>query len=457
MKFFTPVPCIIQFFFLPLHQETNDRIMIKTIYSTATAFILACAMIISCSSNDQNDNAPQTEEQQTAVTAEGQKPISLTGIVYQKGLNAGQTGAVDTFDCYGMLVPSFTPQMVKDAGFDYSDLLNVRIVNKMGNEVNIKNVPFVTGFNEVGVLENCFCDYNQLGVVYGFGQLHGNFLERICQPAGVGMGDTITITLAKAHGYEATWNIMKSVYQYNRSDYPLETDEEFANFREVTTTGMGKGVLYRSSNPLNPKDNATRFAYVDSLARHYGIQTEIDLADTPEKFVEYRQRTDFTSTYCPALVDSNKVVMLGLTADTFGDTFMKTLGTGLKFMLDNKPPYLLHCNEGKDRCGFVSLVLEALAGATYQDVADDYMKTLMNFYRIEKGSESYNLRQTLSIDRLVWLLENVKDVKDFSNVDWNGKDPKSVNLQKAAWQYVKDCGLSDAQVQQLQDILQGKQ
>jgi len=46
-------------------------------------------------------------------------------------------------------------------------------------------------------------------------------------------------------------------------------------------------------------------------------------------------------------------------------------------------PYLVHCLEGKDRTGFVCIVLEALMSATYQEIVDDYMLTYNNYYHID--------------------------------------------------------------------------
>lgn len=370
--------------------------------------------------------------------------ISVEGFVSLKDYTGEDS--IDDIDSYGMLVPSFSPSDLMAAGFAYADLLDVRI----GDNIVLHNVPFTTGFNEVGVMETCFCDYNGLGQMYGFGLLHGNFSERI----GGRIGDKIVVTMSEKQGYKDTYEIMHSVYGYDPKGY--DSPEIFANFREVKTTGMKPGVLYRSSNPLNPKDNAVRFAFVDSLARLVGIQTEIDLADTEEKIKLYRTREDFTSTYCPALFDAKKVIPLGLTADTYSKTFMQTFGNGLRFMINNEPPYLVHCNEGKDRCGFAILVLEALAGATYEEVAADYMQTLINFYKIKKGDNSYKVRQTLSIDRLVWLLENVDAVDDFTGIDWTKADPKKVDLKKAAENYVMGCGLSAEECARLQKILRGE-
>jgi protein tyrosine phosphatase len=49
------------------------------------------------------------------------------------------------------------------------------------------------------------------------------------------------------------------------------------------------------------------------------------------------------------------------------------LGYGIKFMLDHDGPYLIHCFAGFDRTGFVSMVLEALMGATITEITDDYL------------------------------------------------------------------------------------
>lgn len=411
--------------------------IMKKFYAMALGISMLVSAAMSLESCQQDDYEPTLEEQtNTSCTIEGR---------LKKNLLKGSNDQVAEIDSYGMLVPSFTPKDMLDAGFEYSDLLDVKI----GDSICLHNVPFVTGFNEVGVFEVCFCDYNAQGKMYGFGQLHGNFSERI----GGKPGDRIIISLAKRHGYKETWEVMKSIYSENRNDY--ESDEVFANFRPVNTTGMAKGVLYRSSNPLNPVSNPVRYQYVDHLAQSVGINTEIDLADTMEKIDTYRNSEGFAATYCPELVDSGNTIVLGLTADVYSDTFMKKLGEGLRFMINHKAPYLVHCNEGKDRCGFVIILLESLAGATYQEVADDYLQTLINFYKIEKNDNSYMLRKSLSVDRLCWLLENYSSVDDCTHIDWASKNPASVNLQKAAHDYVIDCGLSEAECAKLQSILQG--
>ena len=38
----------------------------------------------------------------------------------------------------------------------------------------------------------------------------------------------------------------------------------------------------------------------------------------------------------------------------------------------------ISCSYGRDRCGYYAAVFEALAGATYREIQDDYMVSMCN-------------------------------------------------------------------------------
>ena len=69
-------------------------------------------------------------------------------------------------------------------------------------------------------------------------------------------------------------------------NYPTLSIEEFANFREIRTTGMGKNKLYRSSSPIDPC--LGRNLKADSLAKEAGVATFINLADTENSGKSFR-------------------------------------------------------------------------------------------------------------------------------------------------------------------------
>ncbi len=368
------------------------------------------------------------------------------------------TGYVTEVNGYGQPIPSFTPADMKKAGFDYADLVDVEI----GDKVKLHNVPYVSSFNEVAILGPSFVDYNARGNDYGFAMLNGDFHYYI----GGEVGDKVAMKLSSKGGYSKTYELMKSVYAIERQ--PDESAEEYANFRMVTTTGIAPNVLYRSSNPLNCDKNPGRYGVVDSLARVHGIKTEIDLADTPENVERYMSTEGYSSTYCPQLFREGNTIACGMMANSFCDDFKTRLGKAVRFMLSHQPPYLIHCNEGKDRCGFVSMVFEALAGASVDELRRDYMVTMLNFYKIPDYGESYQQRQQLAIDRMIWLmcneetLANYKSIKwdeiDVSAIDWEGlgfykKNLQESNLQASAKKYLMECGLSEEECEALRTIL----
>lgn len=354
------------------------------------------------------------------------------------------TGTVMEINSYGQIIPSFTPLEMMKAGFGYADLIEVTI----GDKVHLVDVPFVTSFNEVAILGPSYVDYNAKGDDYGFAMLNGDFHRYI----GGELGDAVTMRLTAKGGYSKTYELMKSIYAPNQLEG--ESDEQYANFRMVTTSNIASGVLYRSGNPLNCVKNPERYKVVDKLAEAAGIKTEIDLADKPEEVEKYMASDNYAATYCPQLFKNGSTMACGMMADSFCEDFKTRLGSAVKFMLDHEPPYLIHCNEGKDRCGFVSMVFEALCGADIEELRRDYMVTMLNYYKIPDGGESYRLRQRLSIDRMVWLMCNEEALEDYQSIDWDGLELYFTNLsdgtiQSGAKKYLGECGLSDSEIESL--------
>ena len=188
----------------------------------------------------------------------------------------------------------------------------------------------------------------------------------------------ITITMKEEGGYREEWLIRQLVRTNERADYSHLTDEAFANFRVIETTGMGNGVLYRSSSPINPL--LGRNTYADKAAEKAGIMTIVNLAD-PSNTYEGAENTYYST--C-------NVTYVNLGMDFLSESTLSGIADGMRFIINNDGPYLIHCNEGKDRAGFVSALLECLMGATLDEVIDDYMLTYYNYYGVEKGTEKYD-------------------------------------------------------------------
>ncbi len=187
----------------------------------------------------------------------------------------------------------------------------------------------------------------------------------------------IKISMKQEDGYREQWLIHQLVRTNERADYSHLSDEAFANFRVIDTTGVGTNKLYRSSSPINP--SLGRNTYADKAARDAGIKTIVNLADASNTY-ESPEGTYY--------LECN-VTYLNLGIDFESSDSFESLARGMRFIIDGEAPFLLHCNEGKDRAGFVSALLECLMGASIDEVVEDYMETYINYYGVEKGSEKY--------------------------------------------------------------------
>ena len=207
--------------------------------------------------------------------------------------------------------------------------------------------------------------------------------------SGAQIGDTVTIDMLEKGGYAEEYAIRQLERTDNREDYA--SDEVFANFRMVDEGNIAEGVLYRSCSPVR---GDARAPYADKLAQQAGIKTVINLADSAESMAEGIAAAPYYQT----LVDSGSVITLDMGVDFFAPDFTEKLAAGLRFMISNEPPYLVHCNEGKDRAGMTIALLEALSGATMDEIIADYMESYENYYGVEKGTEQYALISEIITD-----------------------------------------------------------
>lgn len=190
-----------------------------------------------------------------------------------------------------------------------------------------------------------------------------------------------------------------------REDYPHLTDEEFANFRPVTTTGMGRGKLYRSSSPVNPWGGRNIIA--DNASRSAGIATFVNLADTEKKLKAYK---GFQESY----YGTREIIKLNLSWKFQSEDFRRRLARGITLMARGQPPFLIHCDAGKDRAGFVCAILECLMGASLEEVTADYLLSFYNYFGVEPHTEEYEF---IANNEIRSSLAAAFEVRDISKAD----------------------------------------
>jgi len=224
-------------------------------------------------------------------------------------------------------------------------------------------------------------------------------------------------------------------------NYPTLSIEEFANFREVRTTGMGKNKLYRSSSPIDPC--LGRNLKADSLAKEAGVATFINLADAEEYAIAFN---GFDSSY----YSTKDAIFLALPVEFFSKPFEEGLAKGFRYMIEHDGPYLVHCTYGMDRTGFTIAILEALMGATTEEIQTDYAKTFSNYYYVTDGKQIILNEQQVDFFKAV-VLRNLKAVYRAEGV--NIPDTDNIDWASATAKYLETFGLTPEEISALKEKL----
>ena len=247
---------------------------------------------------------------------------------------------------------------------------------------------------------------------------------------GVTFPIKFTIKMHEKQGYANEYKIFDLNRTNNREDYASMSDEDFANFREVRSSKMKPGILYRGSSPIDPK--LQRDKITDDALRTVGVKTIINFVNKEEKAVEFPH-------YFETYYSKQNILFIPAPVYFFGEKYQDVLRKTIRFMLAHEGPYFFHCWEGKDRTGFICALLLCLVGAARNEIIADYMASYTNFFQFEKGSETY---MHIAL-RIYHLIKRAFDIDEVSDVD----------LSKKAYDYFVKIGLSEEEVTRLRDLL----
>ena len=226
-----------------------------------------------------------------------------------------------------------------------------------------------------------------------------NYGEDIYAKHNMDENTKATITLNEAGKYLGIEETLSISYSDDINQYT--SNEEFANFREIKTTHMKDNILYRGASPID--NRRKRASTVDALLQSNGIQYVLDLADNRATIDGFYAKEDFNSPYFKSLDEANKVLPVGMAAAYKADDFSNKLKNTLLAILNNDGPYYIHCLEGKDRTGYVCMIIEAMCGANYDELVEDYFITYKNYYDIDKVKDTakYEMIKTIHIDEMI--------------------------------------------------------
>ncbi len=387
------------------------------VFTVVLAIVLAMTgfTLAGCASNDNNANSNSTG---TTQQDSNQNTPKVTGTVSQDSK-------------YGNVKTSFTPADFESAGFALGDTCDVTF----GNGYTLTDIPYFNGYY-VRTENPLVVDYPGETCI-----MVAKCNSPLWSASGLEDGMSVTITRNSAGKMLATQEALGQEYSNNRDDY--KTDEQFSNFRALTGGNLKDNFLFRGASPVD--NSLGRASITNNLLKNQGIATVIDLADSDSEIQKYFTSEGFSSDYARSLYDSGHVVTLAMSSSYKTDKYHQSVGEGMRFLLEKGGSAYIHCKEGKDRTGFVCFLVEALAGAGYDEMCADYMKTYDNYFGITKEGtpEKHDAVVSVYFNAFAEYLLDVPEGSDLSTGDY----------VQGARKYLANCGLSDQEIDQLQALI----
>lgn len=328
------------------------------------------------------------------------------------------TAAVTGDDQFGDVLLELT-----EIDLEYGDSVNLAFSGGFGME----GVPFYPEFfgkKGTTILTDFYEHLAVAGVGYSF---NGE--------ARIEAGETLTITLDERGRYREEFEAYNVPSASERREN--QSDEAYCNAREITAGSIAPGVLYRGASPFD-----VSFGRAELMSRYvldHGIRCILDLADSQEALEEKEGLPDEIR----EMISSGNVIACHLGIDYTDPATKNAIGEGLAAMSEMEGPYLIQCSLGRDRTGVISAILEALCGASYEEIVGDYMKSYEDLHDI--NMDPVSLQYQLFKERLDSKLEETL-----------GFPPEALpdaDLQAAAREYLQTCGMTQEAIDRLAERL----
>ena len=320
-----------------------------------------------------------------------------------------------------------------DSGIDCGDSVDVKSADGV---LVWRDVPFYDGYyaqtHEPMVSHIEKVDMIELLVTFG----------SIQDEYGIQPGTEIEISLNSKGKYAIVNAMMNLSYSDRREDFP--SDDAFANAREIRIGKLKERTLFRSCSPFDNTFNRADFA--SAFAERNGVKCILNLADTKERL---ESRSENLNPFLRKLYYKGSIVCCGSNMDYSSPEFARNLCRSLAELPLHEGPFLLHCIEGKDRIGYVCLILEALAGSDYNQMEEDYMLSYCNYFNFSKESqpERYDFLVNYRFKHMLRTITGIDDLENVSAGEFSSK----------AEQFLLENGMTGNEIEALKGAIISKE
>lgn len=351
---------------------------------------------------------------------------------------------------FGNIDFELTQQEFLSKGINYDDLLKFTIDNPIEEEEDIVfEAAFVKNYNEVGYFAPCLCNY---GGTAERPELSFGIMPEKNDPSSL-IGQDVKIEMLHKGGYARTRKLVDVAKKLTYEEVGKD-NLAYANFRDITTVGtinkyMHDKCVFRGSSPFNAKDNPDDRDFIaDAYLGFFDIQSEVSLANNKEEIarmmheVETKRPHSNTLTYykeseTSEVISDKKFFAVDLGSDYYDMTHEDKDGMNARKVFEYIAsrcqgggnlhlPVYIHCNEGKDRTGFIVMVLEALGGVPLSEIVSDAMLTFKNYYNVSivNNKEKYDTLANLLIYRHIYSILLTDPCAALPSINWYEFDAK---------------------------------
>ena len=392
--------------------------------------VLFVISLASCAKKPAGTPDGPTEEITTAAP-ETAAPAGETETAAPGGDDLGPVLTVTKDEKFGAALLSVDQASFEALGFQLGDSCDV----VFSNGYTLTDVPYFNGYyvrNGAPVIVAYPGDPNVRVTLNNLG---------IWEQAGLSDGDGVEITLLRSGKYAAVQEALGQSYSFEREDYP--SDEAFCNFRALSGGSLKEDFFFRGASPVD--NSRGRAAFTDALLGKTGVAFVIDLADSEEDMEGYLADPDFKSGYTKNLYETGADVLLDMSSSYTSDAYAQKVAEGLRAALVSDGPFYVHCMEGKDRTGFVCALLEALAGATFDEMKRDYMTTYENYFGVtkEETPEKFDAIVDLYFVPFMEFLHGTQDLETL----------KAADYREDAAAYLQNGGMTGEEIASLRALI----